>query len=90
MKFRSALIAVLLAVIIAVFSGCGSFSFNSAENLIRPPKLSGSDGELQDAFEKAVSEKGEYILRYPSGGEHRSAFVRYDCDKDGNDEAFVF
>ena len=90
MKFRTALLAVLLAVVIAVFSGCGGFSFNSAENLIRPPKLSGSDGELQDAFEKAVSEKGEYILRYPSGGEHRSAFVRYDCDRDGSDEAFVF
>lgn len=82
--------AALLLSVVFVFSGCGDFVFSSAENLIRPPKLYGSDGELQDAFEKAVSEKGEYILRHLSGGEYRSAFVRYDCDGDSNDEAFVF
>lgn len=90
MKKKSVAVASLLMCIVLIFSGCSGFSFNSAENLIRPPKLSGSDGELQDAFEKAVSEKGEYILRYPSAGDYRSAFVRYDCDKDGEDEAFVF
>ena len=80
----------IMAVAVLLFSGCDAFTFNSAENLIRPPKLSGDDGDLQAAFEKAVSEKGEYILKYPSGGEYRSAFVRYDCDGDGSDEAFVF
>lgn len=89
MKRIIAFTALLLAVVL-LFSGCGDFVFSSAENLIRPPKLYGSDGELQDAFEKAVSERGEYILRYPSDGEYRSAFVRYDCDGDKNDEAFVF
>lgn len=84
-----AAITLLLAVSV-LFSGCGAFSFNSAENLVRPPKLSGDDGALQAAFETAVSEKGEYILKYPSDGEYRSAYVRYDCDADGADEAFVF
>ncbi len=82
-------VAVLL-VIITVFSGCDALTFNSAENLVRPPKLSGDDGELQSAFETAIAEEGEYILRYPTSGEHRSAFVRYDCDGDKSDEAFVF
>lgn len=87
---RKVLFFAVLFMIIMLFSACDAFTFNSAENLVRPPKLSGDDGELQAAFEKAVSSKGEYILKYPSGGDYRSAFVRYDCDGDGNDEAFVF
>ncbi len=89
---RKKLLAVisLLLTVTVLFSGCGAFSFNSAENLVRPPKLSGDDGALQAAFEYAVSDKGEYILKYPSAGEYRSAYVRYDCDADGTDEAFVF
>lgn len=90
MKKRFFAFAALLTAIVIAFSGCDSFTFNSAENLVRPPKLSGSDGELQAAFEEVVHEKGEYILKYPSGGDYRSAFVRYDCDGDGADEAFVF
>lgn len=82
-------IAIMIAVIIFL-SGCEALTLNSPENLVRPPKLSGEDGKLQAAFEKSVSEKGEYILKYPSAGEYRSAFIRYDCDNDGNDEAFVF
>ena len=81
--------AVML-IIITVFTGCDVLTFNSAENLVRPPKLSGDDGELQSAFESAVAEDGEYILRYPTSGDHRSAFVRFDCDGDESDEAFVF
>lgn len=88
-KKISAVFAVLLLIVFA-FNGCGIFSFNSAENLIRPPKLSGDDGALQAAFEAALKEKGEYVLRYPSDGDYRSAFVRFDCDSDGGDEAFVF
>lgn len=88
-KKKIAVFAILL-LIVSVFNGCSMFSFNSAENLIRPPKLSGDDGDLQAAFEAALKEKGEYVLKYPSDGDYRSAFVRFDCDGDGGDEAFVF
>lgn len=81
---------VVIIAVISVFTGCDALTFNSAENLVRPPKLSGNDGALQEAFETAIAEKGEYILRYPIAGSHRSAFVRYDCDGDNSDEAFVF
>lgn len=90
MKTRLLLLTALLLTIMLLFSGCDTFLFNSAENLVRPPKLSGDDGKLQDVFEKAVSTQGEYVLKYPSAGNYRSAFVRYDCDGDGSDEAFVF
>ncbi len=81
--------ACLLLAFVMLFSGCDTLSFTSAENLIRPPKLSGTNGELQEAFEGAVGDD-EYILRYPSSGDYRSAYVKYDCDGDGNEEAFVF
>ncbi len=90
MRKTTLLFSAFLICALMLLSGCDAFKFNSAENLIRPPKLSGSNGELQSAFEKAVSDKGEYILKYPTGGDYRSAFVRFDCDNDGNDEAFVF
>ncbi len=89
-KVKTLIIILIIAAASVLLNGCGSAVFNSAENLVRPPKLSGDDGELQAAFEKAMSEKGEYILKYPSEGKYRSAFVRYDCDGDGSDEAFVF
>lgn len=90
MQKRIVSVLALMMAFVIFLSGCEALTFNSPENLVRPPKLSGDDGKLQAAFEKAVSEKGEYILKYPSAGEHRSAFVRYDCDGDGDDEAFVF
>lgn len=90
MRKKIAAIFAFVCAVAVLFSSCNALTFNSPENLLRPPKLSGEDGELQAAFEKAVSEKGEYILKYPSSGEYRSAFVRHDCDGDGSDEAFVF
>lgn len=90
MRSKLIVIAALAAALAVLLGGCGAISFNSAENLIRPPKLSGDDGELQSSFEKAVSDRGEYILKSPSAGDYRSAFVRRDCDNDGEDEAFVF
>ena len=91
-KIIIAVAAVVLLCCTAALAvnGLDFLAFNSAENLVRPPKLSGIDGELQEAFEAAVEKKGEYILRYPTKGQYRSAYVRYDCDGDGNDEAFVF
>ena len=90
MKKRTVSVIAILIAFVIFLSGCETLTLNSPENLVRPPKLSGEDGKLQAAFEKAVSEKGEYILKYPSAGEYRSAYIRYDCDNDGNDEAFVF
>lgn len=87
-KITAVIAAVLCCAVL--LSGCDALTLNSPENLVRPPKLSGDDGALQAAFEKAVAEKGEFILKYPSAGEYRSAYVRKDCDGDGADEAFVF
>ncbi len=84
-------ITALFAAIALFFSGCDTaLTFNAAENLIRPPRLSGEEGALQRAFENVMTESGEYILKYPSVGSYKSPFVRLDCDGDGSEEAFVF
>lgn len=90
MQKRIVSVMAMMIAFLIFLSGCEALTLNSPEKLVRPPKLSGDDGKLQEAFEKAVSEKGEYILKYPSSGEYRSAYIRNDCDNDGNDEAFVF
>ncbi len=90
MRKKAAVIISVIIAIVTLFSGCDALPFNAAENLIRPPRLSGEEGALQLAFEHAMAEKGEYVLQYPSAGEHKSAFVRTDCDGDGTEEAFVF
>lgn len=91
MKKRAAVSIILAVMILAagMLSGC-DIRFKSSDNLIRPPRISGENGALELAFEDAAQDMGEKILRYPASGAYRSAFVRYDCDGDGSDEAFVF
>lgn len=86
-KLKSAVALVLLAAVLMSFSSC-SFKFSSFDDLIRPPKLSGKYQGLQQSFEKAVG--GSYTLCPPESGEYQSAFVTYDIDSDGDEEAFVF
>ena len=89
-RFAAPAFAVaLIFIITAALTGC-DLDFTSSENLIRPPRISGENGALELCFEKATADIGDIILRYPASGAHRSAFVRYDCDGDGDDEAFVF
>lgn len=81
---------VLIAVIICLcFSSC-SVDISSVEELMRPPKLSGENSLLQDAFEKSLNGNNSAVLKTPVSGENRSSFLYFDLDGDGNKEAFVF
>lgn len=55
-----------------------------------PPGLSGQNALIQEAFEASVKDKNNIILKYPSTGDYRSAFVTKDIDGDGEDEVLVF
>lgn len=86
-KIRIFTAIVLIVVLFFSFSGC-SFRFANFDSLLRPPRYSGDNQELHDAFEKSVGTN--YILSMPENGEYRSSFITYDFDADGDEDALVF
>lgn len=79
--------AILICICLC-FSGC-NLTVLSANELIRPPKLSGESSFLQQAFEETVY--NEFIqMKTPIKGENRSSYVIFDIDRDGNDDGLVF
>ena len=80
------LILVLFAAVFAL-SSCSFYSF-TVDSLIRPPKLTGENALIEQAFEKAVN--ADVLLISPISGDFRTAFVAFDVDADGEDETLVF
>lgn len=78
----------LILIIAVVFSGC-SLNFFSVESLLAPPSQGGENGEIQDAFNKAMRDK-VVQLKAPVSGEYQTSFVLYDLNADGVEEALVF
>ena len=73
---------------LAFCTGCMQFEL-SAEELMRPPTLTQEQLEISTALERAVGDSN-IKYKYPEAGEHRSSFLFYDFDKDGQDEALIF
>lgn len=66
---------------------CGC-SGGSVENLLTAPKLTQEQNEIYQAL---INSSGSSIkLKYPRGGEFRSAFVLQNVDTEPTDEAMVF
>lgn len=81
--------ALLLVVIISLsFTSCDA-AFSSVDELMRPPKLSGDDKKLQEAFEVSVSEYDDIILKTPIIGKYKSSYILFNIDGKGSDEAIV-
>lgn len=80
------LFAVLMA---AAFSGCAGINPFQEEQLLRPPRLTAEQKEIEDALLRSVN-SSELTFKYPKSGEHRSAFIFQDIDADGQEEALVF
>lgn len=83
----------ILAIII-ILAICLSFSacedrFQSVSSLMRPPKLSGEDSVLQEAFEESVSNYENIIMKTPISGKYRSSYILFDIDNDEQEEAIV-
>ena len=79
--------AMMILLSAAILSACSFYSF-SVDSLIRPPKLTGENALIEQAFEKAVN--AEVLLISPIAGDYRTAFVPFDVDADGEDETLVF
>ena len=88
MKFKKIIVAVMSLVVLLMCSGC-SLNFFSVESLMSPPAQSGKNGEVEAAFKKLMSEK-TIQLRTPMSGDYQTAFVLFDINSDGSEEAIVF
>jgi len=85
-------LALCMAVVLCLFSGCSTFSGGIVTQL-RPPKAMGEYGEAEEALSAYISETLNtegYTLKYPRTGEYRAAFIMEDLDSDGLTEALVF
>lgn len=88
MKLKKVIALLLCAVSILVCSGC-SLNFFSVESLMSPPSQSGKKGEVEKAFKKLMADKN-IQLKTPQSGDYQTAFVLFDIDADGQEEAIVF
>lgn len=88
MKTRRILALILCVIMILLCSGC-SLNFFSVESLMSPPSQSGKNGEVEEAFKKLMAEKN-IQLRTPQSGDYQTAFVLFDINSDGLEEAVVF
>ena len=88
-KTKKIVLIVLICIICISLSSC-DFSIASVEALMRPPKLSGENSILQDAFENYIGKSTDVIMKTPISGENRSTYMFVDLDNDKVDEALVF
>ncbi len=71
---------------IMLLSGCSMGA--SMENLLTPPKL---DAQQNEIYQALINSSGSAVqLKYPKGGDYRSAFVVRNIDDEESDEALVF
>lgn len=64
-------------IFVVCFSLCSCNTVNtSTDELLSPPKPTGEYQNIQKALENAV--KGTVKLKYPTSGEHRSAFIPFN------------
>jgi hypothetical protein len=83
---KNIILAPFILIIFAfLLSGC---SLRQIDSLMRPPMAQGDYLGLQESFYKKVG--NDVVLKSPLSGQYRSAFILYDIDKDGEDEALVF
>ncbi len=72
-----------------LFSLCGcSLTDTSIDELMKPPQLSPSRQQVQNALQNLLGTS--YQLISPSGGEHRSSINLSDLDADEQNEAICF
>ncbi len=78
LKFAAVLVAISF-----IFSGCSGIEM-SAEDLIKPPKPSGEMYYIETALEEEIGTG--HTLKYPTSGEHRSAYILCDLMDTGTED----
>lgn len=88
MNFKKIIAIIMTLILVVMCSGC-SLDFFSVESLLSPPVQSGKNGEVQKAFNTLMKDT-KVQLKTPASGDYQTAFVLFDINGDGIDEAFVF
>ena len=87
MNIKALSIALLATLFVSITSGCDITNLSS-DSLLRPPKPVGDEAEIEQIISDTAG--GNYTLKYPKSGNHRSAITMYDIDYDENEEAIAF
>lgn len=85
---RKCVLLLLSSLLIFGLCSC-SARITAVDELMRPPRLSGENSGIQEAFERATQNKSVQI-KTPTSGAYRSAYVLYDFDGDDTQEAITF
>lgn len=86
MLIKKLISILLLTAMFFTLCGCDFFTMET-EQMLAPPALIGDMAPIQQALDDSVD--GEYTLKYPSGGDYRSAVILNDINGDGIFEAFA-
>lgn len=81
-------VALLLVFLLLSFCSC-SPTLSNVDDLMRPPKLSGENAGIQEAFERSTANK-TVNMKTPTAGSYRSSYVLYDIDGDREEEVITF
>ena len=85
---KKTVLTVLAVLLLSVMlCGCSGLTFEISE-LIVPPDPSGKLASINKALHDFAGD--DITLRYPKGGDYRSAFVIQDIDGDSKEEAIAF
>lgn len=81
-------ICAAILVLALILSLCGCSLRGGEDSLLKAPRPVGELFDIQQALERAVSEK--YTLKFPTSGDNRSAIQQHDINGDGVFEAVAF
>lgn len=82
---KGKIVFAILSVIMAVSMSACSLNILDNSDVMRPPRATGNEAEIQDCIEKQAG--GSYTLKYPSSGEYRTAIIMHDLTGDGKNES---
>ena len=80
-------IALLILAASFFLTGC-STGFMNMGDLMRPPKPTGENLQMQEALEAKLG--ADIILKYPRTGDYRTAYVECNVNDDTDGEVIVF
>lgn len=85
---RGFAVVLLFTFLICTLCGCTP-TLSGVDNLMRPPKLSGENAGIEEAFARATANRN-IKMKTPTTGEYRSAYVLQDIDGDADAEVITF